>query len=139
MRVEYTLPGMQPPVTPAEVQAATAGGPYGPTFKDRLKQFSTNFQTTWRQVLRLDTVPAGPTTMGPPPRPRVCEMREPAEARMQWRRLVERNGRMLATSVSADGPSANAPHKLQRMQALLVQIQQMEDGVISRSLTATRG
>ena len=43
---------IQPPVSPQAVQAATAGGPYGPNFKDRLRQFSANFQLSWRQALR---------------------------------------------------------------------------------------
>lgn len=130
---------MQPPVSPQAVKAANAGGPYGPNFKERLRQFSANFQLSWRQVLRLDQMPAGPTNIGPPPKPVNLESRDPANARLQWRRLVDRNSQQLLSAPSTDGPTTATSSKVQRMQALLVQMQQMEDGVIARSLTATRG
>lgn len=142
MRVEYTLPGMQPSVTPQAVQAATAGGPYGPGFKDRLRQLATNFQANWRQVLGLDQIPAGGTNVGPPPKPANLETRDPAATRLQWRRLIDRHSSVLSPTASSGDmtPATNAPlPKVQRMQVLLMQMQQMEDGVTARSLTATRG
>jgi hypothetical protein len=139
MRVEYTLPGMQPPVNPQMVQAANAGGPYGPNFKDRLRQLSANFQLNWRHVLRLDQVPPGATVVGPPPKPTNLELKDPAAARLQWRRLVDRNSQQLMGQPNANTTASTPSPKVQRMQALLIQMQQMEDNVTSRSLTATRG
>ena len=121
------------------VRAATAGGPYGPTFGDRLRRLSANFQNNWRQVLGLDQVPPSPTTFGPPPKPAPFETRDPEENRLQWTRLVDRSSRMLADSpADGTGTSVSSP-RVQRMHVLLVQMQQMEDNVISRSLAATRG
>ena len=135
MRVEYTIQGMQPPVDPRIVRASNAGGPYGATFGERLRRMSANFGINWRQTLRLDQPPPGPTTLGPPPKPGTIEAREPADLRMQWRRLVDRSRQSLAGD-TAGGP---ASPKVQRMQVLLVQMQSMEDGVLARCLTATRG
>jgi hypothetical protein len=139
MRVDYTIQGMQPPVDPRMVRAANAGGPYGPTFGERLRRFTANFRLNWRQVLGLDQVPPGPTTLGPPPKPATLETRDPGEVRQQWRRLAGRSSRMLAESPPGDtGTNALSP-KTRRMHALLAQMQEMEDGVVSRSLSATRG
>ena len=136
MRVEYTIQGMQPSVDPRMVRASNAGGPYGATFGERLRRMSANFQLNWRQTLRLDQAPPGPMTLGPPPKPGTIESREPSELRMQWRRLVDRSRQSLA---GGDTLAGSGSPKVQRMQALLVQMQTMEDGVLARCLTATRG
>ena len=131
MRVDYTIQGMQPPVDPRMVRAANAGGPYGPTFGERLRRFTANFRLNWRQVLGLDLAPPVPTTLGPPP---IGQM-----SANQTTRLVSRSSRMLAESPPGDtGTNALSP-KTRRMHALLAQMQEMEDGVVSRSLGATRG
>src|SRR5690349_15520150 len=103
---------MQPQVKPQAIEAAKASGPYGPSFRDRLRQFKANFQLTWRQVLGLDQVPPGPTVVGPPPRPNTLELQDPADMRLQWRRLVDRNAQQL---LSTDRDATNGPSpKVQR-------------------------
>jgi len=139
MRVDYTLPGLQPTVDPRMVRAATTAGPYGPTFADRLRRLSSTFQITWRQVLKVDQPPPGPTTIGPPPKPSVMETRDAGETGLQWRRLVDRTGEMVAQLPRGDISTNSSAGKLQRMHALMSQIQQMEDEVLSHSLSATRG
>src|SRR5215475_163250 len=96
MRVEYTIQGMQPTVDPRMVRAANAGGPYGSSFGERLRRFTSSFQINWRRVLGLDQVPPGPTIFGPPPKPAAFESRDTAETRLQWRRLVDRSSQVLA-------------------------------------------
>src|SRR5215471_11023780 len=127
MRVEYTLQGMQPTVDPNVVRAATAGGPYGPTFGERLRRLSANVLTTWRQVLGVDQVPPGPTVLGPPPKPANFETRDPAETRMQWRRLLARSSSLMGQAAPGETSTSLVSPKVQRMHALLIEMQSMEN------------
>jgi hypothetical protein len=121
------------------VRAATTAGPYGPTFADRLRRLSSKVQMTWRQVLKVDQPPPGPTTFGAPPKPPAMETRDAAETGLQWRRLVDRTAEMLAQLPPGDSSTNSSAVKLQRMHALMARIQQMEDEVLSHTLSATRG
>jgi hypothetical protein len=130
MRIQYTLPGLQPAVT---TQAKSAG-PISPTFKNRMQQIAAGPPVSWKQILRLDRTPAGPGSVGPPPKPATLEVLDVASERLRWRNLLVRHG-----GGQAQSGIPGAPPKVQRMVAVLTRMQELEDALIARSLSETGG
>src|SRR2546426_10398604 len=88
MRIQYTLPGLQPAVT---TQAKSAG-PISPTFKNRMQQIAAGPPVSWKQILRLDRTPAGPGAVGPPPKPAALGVLDGASEGLRRRDLVVGQG-----------------------------------------------
>ena len=124
MRIQYTLPGMQPagfggePVTTAP----------GQSFKGRLRRLNSTAPPNWRQVLGLDQQRNTALTIGPPPKPVNLERKDVASERLRWRNLISR-----------DIPASDNDSGVGRMLGLLRGFQEMEDSVVARSLAETRG
>ena len=123
MRIQYTLPKMQPFGVDRE-PAESGPGP----FRNRLRRISGKPAVNWKQILRLTEPSYTAAAIGPPPKPLSIEVKDAASERLRWRNLI-----------AGEAPdSANGP-EVQRMLALLRAHQSMEDRVVSRYLAAARG
>ena len=134
MRVHYTLPGMQPS---RSTQAVTSQE-ITPSFKSRLRRLSTSLPLSWKRMLRLDQPTFNATLFGPPPRPPTLELKDAASERLRWRNLLERQSRSFV-GLKAESQSVQELRSVQRMLNLLLNYQRMEDAVIARHLTDSRG
>jgi hypothetical protein len=123
MKVDYTLPGLQPAVTRQPQLPASSGV----SFQSRLRRLSARATVSWKQLLRLDVAPADAAHIGPPPKPASLETRDAADLRLRWRNLL-------------DGHQAVESHPaVTRMLALLGGMQETEDALISRHVAESRG
>jgi len=144
VRVQYTLPGMQTVMT--RPTGAAGGAEAGPaaTFKKRLKRLQTAIPLNWKRLLRLDQPALSASLIGPPPRPAALETFDPADLRLRWRGLIERHARAFSevpieSLAAAGGVTTDAMRNVERMLALLMQLQDREDAIVSRHLAETRG
>ncbi len=134
MRVQYTLPGMQP----SQTAQITPGEPSAASFKSRLRRLSTSIPLNWKQTLRLNQPPLSATLIGPPPKPATLELKDAASQRLRWRNLLERQSRSFV-ALDAEQTTTGEMRSVQRMLSLLLHYQKLEDSVISRHLTESRG
>ena len=114
MRVDYTLPALQPE-TLAEMPAT---GETGPSFRDQLRRLTVQAPVGWQQQLRLDTRPFTGTYIGPPPRPQSLELKDPETERSRWRNMLQRHSMALASGRA----SASTSQPVQRMPRLYAAI-----------------
>jgi hypothetical protein len=122
MRVQYTLPQMQPGGLNNVEVTQTGLRP----FKSRLRRLSRKDALNWQQILRVDQSTDSAATIGPPPRPANFEMRDSASERLRWRNLIMQQ-------------PPTGDERIQRMFGLFQAHQTMEDRVISRYLAETQG
>ena len=125
MRVRYTLPGLQPAISP-QTQSAAA-----PSFQSRLRRIAARAPVSWQQLLRLDRQPAGARTLEPPPVPPELERLDAVSLRLRWRTLIERHSSGLGSAAPQD-PAA-------KMLALLYRMREMEDAVMAQHFSETGG
>jgi hypothetical protein len=123
MRIQYTLPKMQPFGSDRET---IESGP-GP-FRNRLRRISGKQAPNWKQILRLNEPSYTAATIGPPPKPVSVGTKDVAFERLRWRRLI-----------AQEPPASGDGTEVQRMFALLRAYQSMEDRVVSRYLAEARG
>src|SRR5262249_44602363 len=121
MRIQYTLPRMQPSGFDREPIEPESG-----SFRNRLRRISRVAPPSWKQILRLSEPSYTAATIGPPPKPISFEMKDAASQRLRWRNLITRE------------PPAGNTAEVQRMFALLRAHQSMEDRVVSRYLAEAR-
>ncbi|HKS73601.1 MAG TPA: hypothetical protein VJQ82_10430 [Terriglobales bacterium] len=140
MRVDYTLPAIQPQVSPdvAGPSSPDISGPAletPPSFRDRLRSVSIPLPGAWEQQLRLDARPFTASYIGPPPRPRTLEMSDAETERARWRNMLWRH------DAPPDAlPVAGGNHQaIGNMMTMLLQMQDMEDSIVSQSVALTRG
>ncbi len=134
MRVDYTLPSLQPAALPGLPAAEESGR----SFKEQLRGPSpAELPVNWQQQMRLDARPFTGSYIGPPPRPHSLEIGDPEAERSRWRNLLYKHDSALdATSVSAGG----APQQSVRaMLNLLLDMQDMEDSIVAQNVAVTRG
>jgi hypothetical protein len=132
MKVNYTLPGVLPETFPAEGMGS--GESAGEPFAAHLQRLRVPDAADWRSVLRLDALPAGVTTIAPPPSPDGIGPRDARSQRTWWRSTLYRH-RHLAESTEPDAASntgADAHASMQRMLDLLFESQQREEEIFAR-------
>ena len=133
MRVDYTLPALQPGVVselPADETALT--------FRDRLRApASIHVPVSWEQQLRLDVRPMTATFLAPPRRPPNMEINDAETERARWRSMLFRHSRLLDTAGNPGASSSRPP--VQTMLEMLLTMQDMEDAIASRSVSVSRG
>jgi len=130
MRVDYTLPALLPetfPDTPVTDETATS-------FRDQLRGLTVQLPVSWEQQLRLDARPFTGTYIGPPPRPQTLELNDAETQRSRWRSMLSRHSQ---TPLAAGSSAGTQP--VQGMLEMLLEMQQMEDSIVSRSVGVTRG
>jgi hypothetical protein len=143
MRVDYTLPGTQlrageGPATqgPGGAQGAGRAG-VAAGFPAKLKKLSAGQQITWKQLLGLDRPSGAMTALAAPPRPPSVEIRDAASERLRWRNTLDRHSRLFTDRPPGFEPPP-ALRDIERMLALLIQMQDAEDVVVSRHLAESR-
>jgi hypothetical protein len=123
MRIQYTLPGMQF----GKVNDLAAEGVLtASSFTSRLRRLKKAAALDWRSLLRLDRVRPHAGVIGPPPKPGSLDVIDLASERHRWRNLLSR-------------PAGTADPSVRQMMALLQSYQALEDAIVARHLTETRG
>jgi hypothetical protein len=132
MKVEYTVPALQPEALP-EMQL-----PAEPrwSFRDQLRHPAGQVPVGYEHELRLDVRPFTATYIGPPPRPPALQLGDVETERWRWHNMVTRH------SMPMNGGGANGSaggDSVQTMIDMLLNMQQMEDSIVSRQAALTRG
>jgi hypothetical protein len=140
MRVDYTLPGVLPEVTPTAAPAMESGEGETQPFGAHFQRLQVPDVTDWRVVLRLNTLPGGAANIGPPAPPYGIDSRDGASQRAWWRGMLYKharsfeNGRQATSSqTEADGHASVA-----RMLGLLSESQRCEDAIFARHFAEGR-
>lgn len=133
MRVDYTLPSIQPDTLPD----LPTPGETGQTFRDQLRTPSVQLPVNWEQEMRLDARPFTGTYIGPPPRPHTMEVGDPEAERSRWRNLLYRHDGALDAAGNSAGAAAQQP--VRAMLSLLLDMQDMEDSIVAQNVAVTRG
>ena len=128
MKIQYTLPGYEPELTPLSQTGEESGLSF-----DRMMRATPRYNsTTWKQALSLDRIPVGPTYIGPPPGS--PESRDVPQERLRWRQLLSQHD---------DGDSRlygqGQEEKVRRMLVLLNQAQAAADEVWAHTLDGAGG
>jgi hypothetical protein len=131
MRVDYTLPALQPET----LEEAPIAGETSASFHDHLRGATLPMPISWEQQLRLDVRPFNGSYIGPPPRPHTLEVNDPETERSRWRNVVSRHCRTL----TGNSGTSNAQRCVQTMLEMLLEMQQMEDSIVSQNASVTRG
>lgn len=133
VRVDYTLPALEPGGLPE----LPAGQGTELTFRDQLRGVSVDLPVQWEQQMGLDARPFTGSYIGPPPRPHTLELNDADAQRSRWREMLWRH-MPLAAADSYTG-SAGRGQPVQTMLDMLLEMQQMEDSMVSQSVGVTRG
>ena len=133
MRVQYTLPGLQPrQLNQPEIEATPA------SFKSRVRRLSQALPRGWKNLLHLDVTPTGLEFIGPPPSADDMEMLDAETRRRRWRELLDRQTRLYEERGASEEESEEH-QKARRMLSLLLNYQMLEDEVASRVLAESQG
>lgn len=136
MRVNYTLPGLQPQVhNLSGAAAAKAASSARASFREHVRRLSAALPVFWKELLRLDKPPMQAGYVGPPPRPASLDIHHSAAERIRWRSMLDRR----AQEFTENPPPGQDGASIERMLALLMRLQELEDGVVSRHLSETQG
>jgi hypothetical protein len=131
MRVDYTLPSLEPgklPELPASVET-------GVSFQEQLRGPVTDVPVSWQRELNLDARPPDATYLEPPPRPNTLEIRDAESERTRWRSMLTKHDKLAASP-----PSGSNSHPAVRvMLDMLMDMQQTEDSIVSQNSSVTRG
>ena len=121
MKVDYTLPGSVPEVTPGDLlQPGTVSEePFG----EQLRRLRAPQVSDWRNVLHLNTPFNGAAELAPPAVPAGLESRDGALQRAWWRGMLHKH------KAPAE---ANSSLPVKRMLTFLQQSQQLEDRIFAR-------
>ena len=132
MRVDYTLPSIQPDALP-DLPVSTEGT--GQSFREQLRAPAVQLPVNWEQEMRLDARPFTGTYIGPPPRPHTMEVNDPEAERSRWRNMLYRHDSTLDGGTSG----AASQHSVRAMLNLLLDMQDMEDAIVAQNMAVTRG
>ncbi len=133
MRVDYTLPALQPGTLPE----LGTGQEAELTFREHLRNSAVQLPVTFEQQLRLDVRPFTGSYVGPPPRPQSLELHDAEAQRMRWRTMLWRH---TPGAIESDGPDSDTRgQSVQGMLEMLLDMQEMEDSMVSQSVAVTRG
>jgi hypothetical protein len=132
MRVDYTLPSLEPeklPELPASVET-------GVSFREQLLGTPSDLTVNWQKDLNLDTRPPDATYLEPPTRPKTMDIRDPGTERKRGRGMLTRHSNAMA---SASPQGSNDQHPVRVMLDMLTDMQQSEDSIVSQNAALSRG
>jgi hypothetical protein len=133
MRIDYTLPALQPGAL-LDAEQLQEGRP---SFRERLRGAPVQFPIGVEHVLRLDAAPLNAGSIGPPPRPPSLETSDANSERVRWRNMLVSHVQSVRTpGTQLDARGTQAVHA---MLSMLLQTLHMEDVIASRSAAVTRG
>lgn len=133
MRVDYTLPALQPEVG-LEAQEISPEG--GQSFQQLIRAENVALPTTVDQTLRLDARPYTGTYIGPPPRPRTLGVMDAESQRQSWQGMLRKHSQS-SGNLTRVGMGRGQP--VHNMLQMLQEMQQMEDSIVSQAVALTRG
>jgi hypothetical protein len=137
MRVQYTLPGLHPGFEQSATISAKPASMAKANFRSHMRRLSAAIPTSWRTLLHLDQSPRNAGHLAAPPRPDSLDVRDVATERIRWRGMLDRQARNVTHM--AQGTSNEQVRSVERMLAVLMRLQDLEDAVISRHLSETKG
>jgi hypothetical protein len=133
MRVDYTLPALQPGTLPELPSGPESTRP----FREQLRVSAPELPLGWEQQLRLDARPFTGTYIGPPPRPQALQLSDPETQRARWRSMIWRHS--VALDAGTTFARANSTKAIRTMLEMLQEMQEMEDSIIAQQVAVTRG
>jgi hypothetical protein len=133
VRVDYTLPALQPGSLPE----LPAGEGTELTFRDQLRGVSAEPPLQWEQQMGLEARPFTGSYIGPPPRPLSLSVNDADAQRSRWREMLWRHMPSSATPSHLDSAGRGLP--VQNMLDMFLEMQEMEDSIVSQSVGVTRG
>ena len=134
MRIDYTLPALQPGVL---LEADRLQDGSRPSFRDLIRGAPLRLPVALEHVLHLDAAPLNARFLGPPPRPHSLELSDANSEHVRWRNMLISHLQSVRTSGSQ--LDAHGAHAVQTMLRMLLQSQRMEDAIASRCAAVTRG
>jgi len=133
MRVDYTLPSLEPERLPElESHETTAAVP----FRDQLRTPINPVPVNWQQEMHLDARPPDATHLDPPQRPPSMEIRDAETERKRWRSMLSRHNQTLSHAMFAD---PNSKEAVRVMLEMLLDMQHAGDAIASQNAAMTRG
>lgn len=133
MRVDYTLPSLQP-WTPAETPEVS--GERAASFQELIRGGTATLPQGVDDLLRLGERPYTGTYIGPPPRPPVLALHDAEAQRRQWYGMLQRHS---GSPVPGTRTHPGRTHSVQTMLHMLREMQEMEDAIVSQSVALSRG
>ena len=130
MRVDYTLPALQPWVPAADTLEISAQGE--PSFRDLVRGEAVALPSTVEEQLRLDVRPYTGTYIGPPPRPPVLMIQDAESQRRQWYGILRRH------ATGSGVTSGGGRQSVQNMLEMLREMQGMESSIVSQAVALSR-
>ena len=131
--VDYTLPALEPGGLPE----LPAGQGTDVTFRGQLRGVSVELPAQWEQQMGLEARPFTGSYIGPPPRPVSLELNDTDAQRSRWREMLWRHVPLAATQSHTGSAGRGQP--VQAMLEMFLEMQQMEDDLVSQSVGITRG
>jgi hypothetical protein len=133
MRVDYTLPSLQP-WTPSDTAEIPQEGQ--PSFREMVRGEPLALPSTIEQQLRLDLRPFTGTYIGPPPRPKTLDVHDAETQRMRWHAMISKHAMSPGTGM---GAASDSERSVANMVEMLLEMQHLEDSIVSQSVSLTRG
>lgn len=130
MRVQYTLPGFVPAET-APSESVAGGSP----FRSRLAFVPAPRWENWERLLGLDQVPVDAASIGPPPGPDSIEPTNVPSERLRWRQMLDRHVALFGSAPVDRATQSHESQSIERMLALLMRYQELEDSITARHLS----
>src|ERR1700756_5437344 len=131
MRVDYTLPALQPWTAPDATELTEQGEV---AFRQLVRGEAVEMPPTMEEQLGLDARPFTGTYIGPPPRPRTLEVQDAETQRQRWHSMIRRH----STSAGAATRSGGRGQPVYNMLDMLREMRDMEDSIVSQTVSLTR-
>ena len=128
MRVDYTLPGVLPEVTPTAPPETEPGESHAEPFDSHFQRLHIPEVTDWRTVLRLNISTPAAANIGPPPPPSGIESRDGASQRAWWRGMLHRHVQGYESVPELEDSDAS----VSQMLGFLSESQRREDAIFAR-------
>lgn len=132
MRVDYTLPALQPWIAPDGAELTEQGEL---SFRQLVRGEAVEMPTTMEEQLGLAARPFTGTYIGPPPRPRTLEVQDAETQRQRWHGMIRKH----SASPGGTTRSGGRGQPIQNMLEMLREMQHMEDSIVSQAVSLTRG
>jgi hypothetical protein len=133
MRVDYTLPALQP-WSPADSSEVSEEG--RSSFGQVVRGGTIDLPSTLEEQLRLDARPFTGTYIGPPPPPLTLEMQDAETQRQRWHGMIRRHSESTGNVTRG---SFGRGASVQNMLEMLREMQHMEDSIVSQTVALARG
>lgn len=133
MKVQYTIPGMTPSITPLGPGTTTGvGGPSTGGAREARRSRAewvdrVSGDVSYESVLRLDQSPLSPATLAAPTRPPLMSLKSNQELRNEHRALVDRSVKLMQDPATTQALSPLQSEAIYDMLESLVRLQQLED------------